>query len=500
MRAIIFTLALAIALPGFSQNDAEALRYSMRDMTGSARFMGVGGAFSALGGDFTSASYNPAGIGLYRRSEAYFGTQFISTNTDATYYDRLGEASRFNFNVGGFGLVFNSYVKNNPNRDEKKGWLFTTFAVGMNRLSSFSNRTRFSGYNPDNSFLDSYLEEANANGGTSPGNVFDKFPFSAGLAYEAYLIDPDPQDSNQFVSKVPDGMVQQSKNIWSRGGIDEYVISFAGNYSNKYYLGATIGIPVLRYYDRNTYSEEDIDGVIPDFKSFTLSDTLITKGTGVNIKVGFSAWVTKLLRVGAAIHSPTPFFMHDRYVATLSSDVEGQGTYSISSPIGDYNYTLFTPLRFMCGFAVVVDSKGFLSADYEFQNYGQARYSFKGSEDAAFQDALNASIESKYGPSHTLRMGGELVLDAFRVRGGLHWSSPALKKEYATQDRDYSSLGWALGAGFRGEILFVDAAFTSSGRSQGYFPYTLSDPNETVEGATLQQKDVGLTLTAGVRF
>ena len=36
---------------------------------GTARFMSMGGAFTALGGDISTLSQNPAGIGVFRTSE-----------------------------------------------------------------------------------------------------------------------------------------------------------------------------------------------------------------------------------------------------------------------------------------------------------------------------------------------------------------------------------------------------------------------------------------------
>ena len=65
-------IILAFILSGgtlSAQNAVDALRYSRINTGGTARYMGMSGAFGALGADFTSASTNPAGIGLYRSFE-----------------------------------------------------------------------------------------------------------------------------------------------------------------------------------------------------------------------------------------------------------------------------------------------------------------------------------------------------------------------------------------------------------------------------------------------
>ncbi|MBK7668088.1 MAG: hypothetical protein IPJ32_12590 [Sphingobacteriaceae bacterium] len=47
----------------------DALRYSQTGVGGTARFISMGGAFGALGGNTSCLSYNPAGIGIYRKGE-----------------------------------------------------------------------------------------------------------------------------------------------------------------------------------------------------------------------------------------------------------------------------------------------------------------------------------------------------------------------------------------------------------------------------------------------
>ncbi|MFM9057060.1 MAG: hypothetical protein ACKOQY_10325, partial [Bacteroidota bacterium] len=67
----------------FSQNDADALRYSMLNYGSTARSLAMGNSFGALGADFSSLSMNPAGIGLYRRSEFSISPVFSNARTNA---------------------------------------------------------------------------------------------------------------------------------------------------------------------------------------------------------------------------------------------------------------------------------------------------------------------------------------------------------------------------------------------------------------------------------
>lgn len=72
MKNVRYGLALAALCSSsmlFSQGVVDALKYSQQDIRGTARYMGMAGAFGALGGDITTLSQNPAGIGVYRNSE-----------------------------------------------------------------------------------------------------------------------------------------------------------------------------------------------------------------------------------------------------------------------------------------------------------------------------------------------------------------------------------------------------------------------------------------------
>ena len=78
VKRTLYTLLLAIAIPLFiyAQDLTDALRFSGFQMQGTARAGSMGNAFGALGGDFTSVSINPAGLGIYRSSEFVFSPTF----------------------------------------------------------------------------------------------------------------------------------------------------------------------------------------------------------------------------------------------------------------------------------------------------------------------------------------------------------------------------------------------------------------------------------------
>ena len=54
---VLLTCSCTIIINAQSMQDA--LRYARPELTGTARYMSIGGAFNALGGDFSAISDNP---------------------------------------------------------------------------------------------------------------------------------------------------------------------------------------------------------------------------------------------------------------------------------------------------------------------------------------------------------------------------------------------------------------------------------------------------------
>src|SRR5512137_1242887 len=102
LSAIIFLTISGL----FAQNVDDALRYSQIFYTGTARFMSMGGAFTALGGDLSTLSQNPAGIGVFRSSEISLSPQLFYNNTSASF-NGISKDYLYNFNLGQAGIVSN---------------------------------------------------------------------------------------------------------------------------------------------------------------------------------------------------------------------------------------------------------------------------------------------------------------------------------------------------------------------------------------------------------
>ncbi|MDP4828307.1 MAG: hypothetical protein NWR73_11505 [Flavobacteriales bacterium] len=475
LAGILPLLCATLVLHG--QNETDALRYSLTEPFGTARASGMAGAFGALGGDFTSLAINPAGIAVYRRSEMAltFGISGFNTNTD--YKNEQNSQSEFQFHVPQIGMVGVSESTGN--------WKYVNYGIGYNKLQNFNQSYVISGKVNDISMTRLFADQAF---GTNFDELYNSFPYGAGLAWETYLIDPvDTNTNNQFVAAIPYGDVQQRMDVRQSGHMGETVFTVGGNYNDNLFVGATLGLPVVRFNRTTTYRESDIDASLP-LDNFTWSENLSTSGSGVNIKLGAIYRVNNLLRLHGAWHSPSSISLTDTWTTAINSEFKDGSKYS-SSTDGVYQYRLKTPGRVFLGAAFIIGKAGLVSADYEMINYSNARLRQSNSflDDYDFK-AENNTIEALYRNANNVRIGTEWrVGEVFRVRGGYAFQQNPFAKgatNYTSNIMTYSG-----GVGYRGDHLFVDLGYqyrSSSAEQYLFDPANTSPANlDMVKGEVI---------------
>ena len=68
-RTLTTIIALLFVIAAFAQGTDDACLFSQTYYQGTAKALGMGNAMGAVGGDMTSVSINPAGMGIYRSNE-----------------------------------------------------------------------------------------------------------------------------------------------------------------------------------------------------------------------------------------------------------------------------------------------------------------------------------------------------------------------------------------------------------------------------------------------
>lgn len=489
---LFFAITTVCSLTTIAQTDVDALRYSQTTFNGTARSVGMGGAFGAHGGDFSALSINPAGIAFYQKSELTLTPSFVYQNTTSDFLRNSISDNKYNFNFGNTGLIISIVSKDNDATTHK--WMNLNFGFGYNRLNNFQSKSEYEGMNPNNSLLDSYLEKVNNGAGTNQWDMATRFPFNANLAYMTWLINPiDSIDTTHYNNVIHNAGELQRKTVTTTGGMGEYVFSFGANYSNRLYLGATLGVVTLQYNETSTYEETDKNNTISGFKSFSLGQNLSTTGNGYNFKFGMLCRATDWLRIGASVHTPTFLMMKDEYSASIKSYWDNTDTtYSKDSPNGSFNYNLTTPLKATASASITIGKIGMFSADYEIVDYSQSRLN---SSTDNFFDA-NSSIQEKYTIAKNVRGGTEWRYEQYNFRCGYAFYGSPFKSNVGSAD--FSRTSYTLGFGIKDEDYFLDFGYILTKATEYYQPYRLN--NQEVAGVTNKIMNHNFLMTMGFKF
>lgn len=451
-KILTLTMILGIASFTYAQTEADALRFSRTANYGTARSAAMGGAFGALGGDISTLSTNPAGIGVFRKHEISFTPLINFTNTKSGEHS----AADNSFQIGTLGGVFSFY---NPNAN----WKSFNFGINYTNLNNFNRKTNQAVANWGNSLTDVWSLQAN---GYAPGELDI---YGNGLAFNTYLI--DTAGGYNYHSALRDGeLVNQYKTIKEDGYQGEYAISFGTNYKDKLYLGATIGIQSVLYKMSSTYSE--VAPLDADLDFFNFNEYLKISGAGVNLKFGAIYRPIPELRLGVAVHTPTWYSMsqsienslYAQYQYTDPNIGRDQLSYEASSADdGEYyygpyrfDYDLKTPWRAILSVATVLKQKAIISVDYEYVDYGAAKYSDP-SDGYPDYPIINRNISEIYQGGHNLRAGAEYRFNSlFSLRGGYSYQGSPYK--YAKKFDKIQSASGGFGLNF-GQF-YCDAAYT----------------------------------------
>jgi hypothetical protein len=445
MKRILFIFsAIAISSSLFSQTNSDALRFTQTYYGSTARFSGLAGAYGALGGDFSSLSLNPAGIGVYRASEFTFTPSLVKNSSSAKFLDQKNEDFKYNFNLGNLGFVYTSNSKSD------QGWVSTSFGIGYNRTNDFNRDMVVSG-NSSNSLIDLFVSNANNN------NFRDYYE---GLAYQAKLIDTA---GGEYIKYNTSTNMFKQKTVQSSGSSGAYVLSFGANYGNKLYLGATMEVNRYYYSENSTYLE--YNNTTPSSTNpldyFNYYQDYTTHGAGFTFKLGAIYKPVEMLRIGLAFHTPTFYDLHDDVNYTIERQYvdnnEIYSGYQSVSRYGGYNYSFTTPMKAIGSVALNLGNIALLSADYEYIDYSTMKFS----NDSYDYSTVNADIKNKFKSTGNLRTGAEIRLGTFSLRGGYALYGNPYKSSISSDYKqdNYSVSG---GLGYRQKDFFVDAAYVYS--------------------------------------
>lgn len=503
MKKIILAATLIAAYSiSYAQTPEDALRYSWLQASGTARSQAIGNANGAIGGEISTMFSNPANIGFYKTGDFVISAGANGFKNDATY---LGVTTNDKKGSGFLGTT--GFVLGKPSYGG--GSLKSSaFGIAVNRVADFNNRITYTnkgGQLSSTSMVDYFSDDVVSNGGYND--------YGSGLAYDAgWLKEGTPGSDGKIPILSPfeyanlNGL-EQKQVITTNGGISELAFAGAANLNDKVFLGATIGIPVLRYGATRQYTEQDPGETDNGFDAGWFDDDLITKGVGINVKAGVVFKATENVRIGFAAHSPTFYSLNDSYKALAGANLDAgaNGDKSFSSDQLVYDYNLQTPYKLIGSFSVlfgnvydVSTQKGFLSGDVEYVNHASSRFRTTSNDNGSnggYFTGLNNAIGSAYKGAVNARVGAEIKFNPIAVRlGGAYYGNP-----YNNIAGETGSVTQATGGlGYRNKGFFIDLGYVHTLGKDVIFPYRLTDAK--FYPASIKSSNSRILLTLGFKI
>ena len=484
---------LFLGTTAFGQGLADAVRLSNYQIQGTARSAAMGNAIGAVGGDFTSLSVNPAGIGIYQTSEFTFTPTFGFPKAETTIDNR-------SFSDNDFKLTFDQlgYVGSVKINESSSSIVRFNYGIGFNKLADFNQSFAGSYGNSPFSFLDGIADYASNE--RLSNNYLDRDfrnidfrDWHAKLAWETYLIDPATDDLGQiidgeYVNILYEGETVDQNKTWERSGrINEYLFSAGLNFNHKFYLGATLGLHDVFYRQESFYSEQFSDD------SFRFTDYYKVTGTGYVFKVGAIIKPVSSVRLGLAFHTPTYYVLDEENALAMRSYLQES---HYAEGINLYEYDFYTPMRTILSGAFVVNKAAILSFDAEYLDYTAMRFR-NGSGGDSMSD-LNADIDEAFDNTFNYRLGAEFrVAPSFSLLCGYESYGNPFKNNMnwneETQTDNISS--FSLGFGYSVKNFYIDTAF-----KQYLGKNNLVDPQPNYTSVPVEYTNNELKFTLGFRF
>lgn len=428
MKKLLLISLLAYCLSPLAHSQ-DVQRFAERSVMGTARYVGMGGAMTAIGGDPSAALDNPAGLGLYRNSE-------ISLTAAVN-----AQGSILKIQIPQVTAIWSS------GKDKQKGLIYNNFLISYNQLHSFHQDIQLAGANlgmlPTICALTDGLNESSFN----DDKIWDNTDIGwlSILGYDGYLIDPASDNRWTPAANLTKGRLSISET----GAVNQYTIAWSGNISNQWYIGASINIPTINYSKNIVHYESDGNNYAE------LNSTFSASGVGVNASVGFIGRPTEWLRLGVALHTPTVLSMSLHTEGLMYSKI-ANNEYETYTPTGRTTSTCPTPLRTSISIAGQWKNIGMLSVQYDYAHTMRDK-------------------QTKISPMedvHTLRAGLEAqVWAGWYINAGYVYESPFLKQDPVVgldynsirTDIDYRYTQWkqyaSVGIGYRNDLWLLTVAY-----------------------------------------
>ena len=542
-KMFLAVIGLCLTLvPVTAQTVYDAAKIADKDLNGTARFVGMGGAMSALGGDISTIGTNPAGIGIYRSHDVMTSFSLSSFGTDANYMGNNLSTSKMKGSYDNLGFVLSTKIGN------KTTLRYVNFGFNYHKSNSFYGNMEMGGDLGNQS--QSYYMAQQAAGIESWGNspyTDVNIGWLSVLGYDGWLITDITtdktgtpyldEDGNQ-INDVNGNPLYRTPGVYyglydngnasyrseQRGGIEQYDFNISFNIKDRVYLGLTLGAYSVDYNKYTTYGESYENG---EYYSLTSNNQIV--GAGFNVKVGaiIRPFEYSPLRVGLAVHTPTFYSLDYKTRAYVESSLydpvtgknEAASVATENIVDGDMirEFRLQTPWLYNVSLGYTIGNSWALGAEYEYQDYSSMEFRDpQGFSDSfEFENSTTAMLKGVL----TFRAGLEYkVIPQFAIRAGYNYRSALFNKDAFKDlpinsiqtDTDFSNTqalnNYTVGIGYRGSMFYADLAYKFTSCKSDFYPFVNMNQTDNVleitspEATKVTDSRSQVLLTLGVRF
>ena len=411
MRRLAYILTIGCLLLGaISPSQAQDFaRMGERTIMGTARYVGMGGAMSAIGADPSATMDNVAGLGLYRRPEVVVSFDYMSDKTVQLGVSNVNGRSRL-FMAPNASMVL-AFPTN-----KLSGVQYHNIQISYQRLHTF------------NRGMEPYAFHSPSLGALIAGTGVDmRIPFCADRM--------NLEDQLQLIES---------------GYVNKYAFDWSMNISDRWYFGLGLNIYSFSMLSEGKYTEW-FDYYSPlDKQYYNYSETKVRyDGAGVSLSTGLIYRPTRWFRLGFGLETPSVGSFHTATSGYFEAQADSVAFGSSSAP------DLRSDIR---GFHMPLHLS--TSAAFQITNYAliALQYDYFHQSGEIAKHSLRAGLEVSPYPGVYLN-AGYAYESPFRKNYPVVPMDKTLDRQDAYSLRTHRSHYISGAVGYRGRYFLVQAAY-----------------------------------------
>jgi long-subunit fatty acid transport protein len=346
----------------------------------SAKAMGLGGAYTAAGDNYSLIYYNPAGLGQIKTTEISGTFSYLSLTNEASFVGRTSSQNSGYNKLNSFGFVFPvSTIQGS-----------LVFGFSYHQIRQFDHIRYASSNVSMENFSANWEVNELEEGGLSNTSIAGSIEMAPGLFLGAAI------------------------NIW--GGEDDYTRKF-GEYN------------VI--YNNELYSDS------------TSTDHSLTQFSGLNFTIStFYSCYNDHIRFGGTIITPVTLKMKEDWDYSDMLIWDDGTSQEVGADYGYVEYKIQSPWIFRAGCSFH-SGPILIAGDVEINNYSQIRYKTDPPEYNLSMSEANLNIRNKYRITRNYHLGAELSIPRvkMKLRAGYAVIKSPYKNAQSKEDRKVISFG-----------------------------------------------------------